>query len=190
MSYDAYDDDDQQQSGGALRAQLEKALKDLKAVQEENAKLSANVKTATLENLLRDKQVPPNIQRWMKRDGVEPTAEAVDKWIAENGEDFGYKPGVQTGNVTDSAEKPEGQQSPAEEAPAASAVASVLTPEDVATLQRLQGLLTQGTGQTILSDQVTTAVNTVESQLGPNASFEEAVAALQSQGIDLQNSRG
>lgn len=184
MSYDDYSDDDQQ-SGGALRAQLEKALKDLKAAQEENTKLSANVKSVTLENLLRDKQVPPNIQRWMKRDGVEPTGEAVDKWIAENGEDFGYKPGS---TQTDSVKTPEGEQSSSVEAPATS-VASVLSAEDVATLQRLQGLLSGSTGQTVMSDQVSTSVATVESKLGPDASYEDVVRELAAQGLDIETGR-
>lgn len=182
MSY-GYDDDsnDEQQNGGALRAQLEKALKDLKAAQEENAKLSKNVKTATLDTVLRDKNVPANIQRWIKRDEVEPTPEAVDQWLAENGTDFGYKPGGET-----AAEKPsEGQQVPATEAPTEPAVPSVLTPEDVAQLERLQGLLAQGVGQTVFSDAATTAVSTVESQLGPDASFQDAVAALKSQGFAI-----
>ena len=62
------------------RAQLEKALKDLKAVQEENAKLSATVKSVTLETVLRDKGIPPKIQRWLKRDGVERgTQRATDR---------------------------------------------------------------------------------------------------------------
>lgn len=187
MSYDDFDDNEQPQSGGALRAQLEKALKDLKAAQEENTKLSASVKSVTLENLLRDKNVPPNIQRWMKRDGVEPTSDAVDKWISENGEDFGYKPGQAQ---TDSASVPEGKQSESVEAPAATAVPSVLSNEDIAALTRIQGLLAGGVGQTLMSDQVTTAVHAVEANLGPNASFEDAVAQLQSQGIDIENTRG
>jgi hypothetical protein len=185
MSYDY--DDDAQQSGGALRDQLEKALKELKGLREENAKLSGTVKTVTLENILRDKQVPANIARWMKRDEVEPTADAVDKWIAENGEDFGYKPGQPQ---PAGAETSEGKQSTPEEAPAAPAVASVLSAEDIAALDRIQGLLAGSVGQTVLSDQVSTSVATVESKLGPNASFEDVVAELQAQGISLENARG
>lgn len=184
MSYDY--DDDEQQNGGALRAQLEKALKDLKAAQEENAKLSKSVKTVTLDNLLRDKNVPANIQRWMKRDEIEPTPDAVDKWLAENGEDFGYKPGV----TETAAEKPsESQQVAATEAPTEPSVPSVLTPEDIAQLERIQGLLAAGTGQTVFSDAADTAVATVESKLGPNASLEDVVAELRAQGIPIESSR-
>lgn len=184
MSYDY--DDDGQQNGGALRAQLEKALKDLKAAQEENAKLSNSVKSVTLENVLRDKQVPPNIQRWIKRDEVDATPEAVDKWLAENGSDFGYQPGqAQPASV----QTPEGEQVQPVEAPAPTAVQSVLSAEDIATLERLQGLLTQGVGQSVMSDQVATSVATVESKLGPDASYEDVVAELQAQGIPLESAR-
>lgn len=186
MSYD-YDDDDQQQNGGALRAQLEKALKDLKAAQEENAKLSKSVKSVTLENLLRDKKVPANIQRWMKRDEIEPTAEAVDKWLDENGSDFGYKPGEQT--ETAAVRPSEGQQVQATEAPTEPAVQSVLTQEDIANFERIQGLLAQGVGQTVYSDAADTAVSTVESKLGPDASFEDVIAELKAQGIPIESGR-
>ena len=186
MSY-AYDEDDNaDQSGSGLRAQLEKALADLKAAQKTNTELNAKFNETRLSQIFADKKVPANIQRWMKRDEVEPSPEAVDKWLAENGEDFGYKPGATPAAVTES---PEGQQSPVEEAPAAPAVESVLTPEDVAQLTRIQGLLAQGVGQTVLSDATSVAVSTVESQLGDNASFEEAVAALQAQGIDMDRAR-
>lgn len=186
MSYDDGFDNDQQ-SGSALRTQLEDALKKLKAVEKERDDFAAKAKTATLETILRDKGVPANIQRWLKRDEVDPSPEAVDKWLAENGEDFGYKPGQAQ---TDSAEAPEGKQSESVEAPAATAVKSVLSAEHIAALEQIQGLLAGGVGQTLMSDAVTTAVNAVESNLGPNASFEEAVAALQSQGIDIENTRG
>jgi len=185
MSYGYDDNDDEQQNGGALRAQLEKALKDLKARDEEIAKLSASVKTVTLDNILRDEKIPPHIQRWIKRDSVEPTAEAVKQWVAENGADFGYKPGEQE---TAAAKPSEGQSASATEAPTEPAVPSVLTPEDVAQLERIQGLLAGGTGQSVYSDAAETAVKTVESQLGPNASMEDVVAALAAQGVPIERS--
>ena len=180
MSYDFDDDDNEQQSGGALRAQLEKALKDLKAVQDENAKLSASVKSATLETVLRDKGIPPKIQRWLKRDDVEPTADAVDKWLAENGEDFGWKP-------RSSAETPEGEQSKPEEAPAAQSTPSVLTDEDAAAYQRANQLAAQGVGQTLTSDQQKAAVDAVASQLDGNPDFGDVVRLLEAQGISIES---
>ena len=179
MSYD-FDDDNEQQSGGALRAQLEKALKDLAAAKEENSKLSTAVKSATLETVLRDKGIPPKIQRWLKRDDVEPTAEAVDKWLAENGEDFGYTPGS-------SAEKPEGEQSKPEEAPAAQSTPSVLSDEDVAAYARANQLSAQGVGQTLTSDQQKASVDAVAAQLDGNPDFGDVVRLLEAQGIAIES---
>ena len=187
MSYDDDQFDDQQSGPKALRDELAKVKKALADAQAENAKLSANVKTVTLENILRDKHIPANIQRWLKRDEVEPSPEAVDKWLAENGEDFGYKPGQAP---TDSASTPEGEQPKSVEAPAATAVESVLSADDIAALERIQGLLAGGTGQTLMSDQVTNVVNAVESNLSPNATFEDAVKELAAQGIAIENTRG
>lgn len=185
----SYDDqfDDQQQSGGALRAQLEDALKKLKAAEKERDEYANKAKSATLETILRDKGVPANIQRWLKRDDVEPSSDAVDKWLAENGEDFGYKPGQAQ---TDSAPAPEGKQSESVEAPAATAVPSVLSADDIAALERIQGLLAGGVGQTLMSDQINTVVGATESNLGPDASFDDVVKSLAAQGIAIENSRG
>lgn len=183
MSY-GYDDDTEQ-TGGALRAQLEEALKKVQALTAENEKLGKSVKTATLDTVLRDKGIPAHIQRWIKRDDVEPTPDAVDKWVAENGADFGYKPGKQE---TAAVEPSEGQQVQAVEAPTEPAVPSVLTPEDVANLERIQGLLAGGSGQTAYSDAAETAVKTVESQLGPNATMDQLVAALAAQGVPIEHS--
>lgn len=181
--YDADDNDFDQndQSAGGLRKALEKANKALAAEQAKTAELSKSVNEFRLTSVLAAKQVPANIQRWMKRDGVEPTAEAVDQWLAENGEDFGWKPGS-------TAEKPEGQESAPEEAPAAAQ--SVLTPEDIAAQQRIQQVSATGVGQTVMSDQVDAAVAAVESATGPNASFNDVVKALAAQGIDIQSHFG
>ena len=187
MSYDDDQFDDQQSGPKALRDELAKVKKLLADAQAENAKLSVNVKTVTLENLMRDKNIPPKIQRWIKRDEVDPSPEAVDKWLAENGEDFGYKPGQAQ---TDSASTPEGEQSTSTEAPAATAVQSVLSAEDIAALERIQGLLGGATGQTVLSDQVNTVVSAVESNLGADASYEDVVKELKAQGLDIESNRG
>ena len=180
--YDEHDDfDANDQNPGNLRKALEKANKRAEAAEKLNADLQKSVNEFRLTSVLAAKSVPANIQRWMKRDGVEPTAEAVDQWLAENGEDFGWKPGS-------TAEKPEGQESAPEEAPAAAQ--SVLTPEDVAAGQRIQQISSTGVGQTVMSDQVDAAVAAVESATGPNASFNDVVKALAAQGIDIQSHFG
>lgn len=182
MSYE-YDEHDDAHEGGpkALRDLVKKLQKDLDKVTEERDGYAAKAKAADLSTIFTTKNVPPSIQRWIKKDGVEPTAEAVDQWLAENGEDFGWKPGS-------TAEKPEGQESAPEEAPAAAQ--SVLTPEDVAAGQRIQQISSTGVGQTVMSDQVDAAVAAVESATGPNASFNDVVKALAAQGIDIQSHFG
>jgi hypothetical protein len=183
MSYEyESDDNDFEQSGPkALREALEKANKALAAEQAKAAELQKSVNEFKLTSVLAAKNVPANIQRWMKRDGVEPTAEAVEQWLTENGEDFGWKPGG-------TAEKPEGQESAPEEAPAVAQ--SVLTPEDIAAQQRIQQVTASGVGQTVSTDQVDAQVAAVESALGPNADFNEVVKALAAQGIPVQSHFG
>ena len=182
MSYEYGDDANDSENGPkALREALEKANKALAAEQAKTAELTKSVNEFRLTSVLAAKNVPANIQRWMKRDGVEPSAEAIDQWLAENGEDFGWKPGS-------TAEKPEGQESAPEEAPAAAQ--SVLTPEDVAAQQRIQQVSSTGVGQTVSSDQIDAAVAAVESSLGSNAGFNDVVKALAAQGIDIQSHFG
>lgn len=184
MSYDFDDDTNEgqtQSKGNGLRAQLEAALAELKQVKEENTTLASKVKQSDLSTLLNERKVPARIQKWMG--DVEPTAAAVDKWLNDNGSDFGWKPG----DSGDSAEPQEGKQVQPEEAPAAPAAQSVLSAEDVATLERIYGLL--GQGQTQLADQQATAVQTVADQLGDDLDFDKAIAGLKSQGIDILASR-
>lgn len=182
MSYEYDEHDDANEDGPkALRDLVKKLQKDLDKVSSERDEFAAKAKAAELTDIFTKKSVPPSIQRWIKKDGVEPTAEAVDQWLAENGEDFGWKPGS-------TAEKPEGQESAPEEAPAAAQ--SVLTPEDVAAQQRIQQVASGGTGQSQTTDQVDAQVAAVESALGPNADFNAVVKALAAQGIPVESHFG
>lgn len=74
-----------------LKKELEESRKAAAELQKEYAKLEKSQKVANLEGILRDKQVPANIAKWIKRDDVDASEEAVSKWLEENGEDFGYK---------------------------------------------------------------------------------------------------
>lgn len=183
MSYDDYDDETQNDGPKALRDLVDKLKRDNAKLTEENSKFAAKAKAADLATVFTKLSVPPKIQRWIK--DVDSTEEAVQKWLDENGEDFGYQP---ASAQTDSVQTPEGEQSTSVEAPA-TAVPSVLSLEDIATFERLQGLLNGSTGQTVLSDQVNTSVATVESKLGPDASFDEVVSELRAQGIDIESAR-
>lgn len=184
MSYD-YDDDTNEDGPKALRDLVKKLQRDLEKVTEERNTFASKAKEADLSKVFTKLSVPPRIQRWMK--DVEPTEEAVGKWLAENGEDFGYTPGQAQ---TDSVKTPEGEQYTSTEAPAATAAQSVLSEEDIATYQRLTGLMAAGAGQHLPSDHADTVVNSVADKLGPDASFEAVIAELRSQGIAVESSFG
>ena len=186
MSYD-YDDDEQNEGPKALRDLVKKLQRDLEKVTEERDSFASKAKEADLSRVFTDLKIPAHIQRWMKRDGVEADEAAVKQWVNENGADFNFKLGDAPAAVT---ETPEGQNVSPAEAPAAPAVESVLTPEDIAHLERIQGLMAGGVGQTQLSDAADTAVATVASQLGDNASFEEVIKALAAQGIPIESNFG
>jgi len=101
MSFD--DDDDFDASGGSQNP-LRKVVRDLekklaaeqKAREEAEGKLSAVSKTVrqrTVSDVLKDKGANPALARFALQDlDEDPTPEAVDKWLTENGELFGYKP--------------------------------------------------------------------------------------------------
>lgn len=189
MSYDDFDDEQnygEENSPKALRDLVKKLTKERDALKAERDTFATQAKEATLSTVFTDLKIPAHIQRWMKRDGVEANADAVKTWVNENGADFNFKLGD---NAPAETESPEGQQSSPVEAPAAPAAQSVLTPEDAAELARLQALMAGGVGPTVSSDALSTAVASVESQLGPNASFDEAVAALRAQGIEIESAR-
>lgn len=94
--------DDVESGPKALREAYEKLKKQFSEAKKEHQKLQADFKTlstqtkaSTLDGILREKGVPANVAKWLKRDDVEADVEAVDKWLAENGEDFGWKPNAQ-----------------------------------------------------------------------------------------------
>lgn len=185
MSDYEYDDDDQQgntPTPKALRDALAKANKELEKLREANADLSKKAGEATLSSIFKDKAVPANIQRWMKRDEVDPTPEAVDKWLEENGADFGWKPGGEQ----PAGEPPEGKQT-AEEAPAP-AVQSVLSPEDIAAYQRVNAAVAAGSGSATPLDQQKAAVDQVAAQVDVTTDIATVVQMLAERGIPVEGS--
>lgn len=179
-----YDEQDEQNENGpkALREALEKANKELKALREANEKAQADLAKQSLANVLRDKKVPDSIQKWIKRDEVAPTEEAVDKWLEENGSDFGWKPG---GQEASEGAKPE--EAPTQGAPAPQA--SVLSEAEIAAYARVQAALGGTSGApAIPADQQKAAVDAVASQvnLGYSATnYEDVVRMLRDKGIPM-----
>lgn len=178
-----YDEHDEQSDGPkALREALEKANKELKALREQNEKAQAELAKQSLANVLRDKSVPANIQRWIKRDNIDPTPEAIDKWLEENGADFGWKPGVQ-----EASEGATAQEAPTQGAPAPQ---SVLSPSDAEQLQRLLDAFGGASGQAGMpANQAQAAVEQVAAkvQFGGYAptSIEDGARMLKELGIDI-----
>ena len=115
-----FDDYDEQGNNGPadLRKALEKAKRDLKAAQDraeaaEQAAADAlqKVKATSLRDLLTDAKVDPKFARLAERDGIEPTAEAVKSWIAENKDFYNFGPAkAATEQVADEEEQAEDEE--------------------------------------------------------------------------------
>jgi hypothetical protein len=82
------DDQDNTPLVKQLRAAVEKANSALKAKDEELNKLSSQVKTQSVREILRDLKVNPKVANLIPSD-LEPTADAVGKWVKEYEDVFG-----------------------------------------------------------------------------------------------------
>lgn len=165
-------DDRQDSSPKALREALEKANKQAAEAQKALDEMRAQLNKRTLSDTLRDKGVPASLQKWMEKDNV--TADTVDKWLDENGSDFGWKAGGDA--------QPEGQQ-PAQEVPAPQ---SVLSAEDIAAIARVQALTGQSTSPVIPSDQAKAAVDSIAANIDLKSDYNSVVKLLQAQGIPME----
>lgn len=118
LNFDDLFDDDAYE-GGDLVGKLRKALKaqqkankeqadELAAMKTEYDGLKKTVTSKTLEQLLEAKGAKPALAKFMG--DVDASEEAVDAWLAENGDVFGYTPKAADSTTTDTAgEKPAGE---------------------------------------------------------------------------------
>jgi hypothetical protein len=154
---DDYTGDDHSPAG--LRKALEKALAKAKeaearAVKAEAAAADAQkvVRKSTLAEILKDKGVKPGLTRFLEKDDVEATPEAVDAWLTENGEFFNVKAEA-TPEQTPAADNDAhvdltGHEDVIDPALAEALQASQrldqsgVSPSQVGTIQRVQGLST------------------------------------------------
>lgn len=112
MSYDFDDHEDEQSAGPkALRdhaKKLEKQLEDLtKRLEDaEKARTEAEkkAKASSLRDVLTGLQIDPKFARLAERDGVEPEADAVKKWVDENKDFYSFTP-TQTAQVDEVADE-------------------------------------------------------------------------------------
>ena len=94
---DYNDYDDENDNPGNLRKAHDKAKKEAKeaearaaAAEAALAELQGKFKSQSLTSLLSERKIPAGLSKFMG--DVEPTAEAVDAWLKENGELFNLKP--------------------------------------------------------------------------------------------------
>ena len=181
MSDDIWSTEDEaNQAPAGLRdhaKNLEKQLKEQQKLyadlQKQYAEIEKAQKKASLDGILREKQVPPRIAKWLTRDEVEPTEEAVSKWLEENGEDFGFKPGTKEAPKQDATEQVEPEQE------------SVLNEDDTALLNGWASLDESrpggGTGE-----RMDDRIKDVEARASrANASFDDLVKMMQEAGIPM-----
>ena len=157
-----YDDDDddfdngEDNSPAGLRKALKKALAEAKKAQDDLAAEKAartaaekTVKKSTLKEILESKGIKPGLTRWLEKDDVDATPEAVDAWVKENGEFFNIQPvAEQQQQQADQEQHGEesGDQLPDDLVAALQASAQLdasgVAPSQVGTMQRIQSLST------------------------------------------------
>lgn len=87
-------------NGGGLRKQLEQALARLKTLEGENETLKTQTRQAAISTLLTEKKYDAKVAKLIPKD-VEPTADAVKKWLDEYGDVFNIKQDDATAAETD-----------------------------------------------------------------------------------------
>jgi len=172
---DYYDDDETQNGPKALRELVEKQSKELKKLQDDLAaereartKAEQAVKSTSLSTILRDKGVKPGLAKWLEKDEVEASPEAVDAWLKENGEFFNVKP-AEPEKAEPQADEPQGE--------------SNVSPELEQALRAAQGLDASGVSPSEVD--VIKKVMSVSDDPAKAGSYEDLVAALAGTGVDL-----
>lgn len=86
-----FDDDAQTPTMKDLRKQIKALQKERDDAVASAAALQSSVKQRTVQEVLTSKGANPKLAKFALADGVEDEA-AAEKWLAENGELFGYQP--------------------------------------------------------------------------------------------------
>lgn len=90
-----FEDENQneQESGKALRDARDAAAKEAKDLKAELAKLQGQLTERNLKDVLQGKSLNPGLAKWIAQDGVDGSDTAkVDEWLTANAELIGYKP--------------------------------------------------------------------------------------------------
>lgn len=92
----------QQQLPKGFRTALAKAQKEAKDLKEANEKLLKQVRQAAISQVLKTKNIDPKVAKLVPAE-IEPTPEAVEKWLEEYADVFPVKP-------AEDAKPPEGNE--------------------------------------------------------------------------------
>lgn len=152
---------------------LEKKLKEQNAAfekaQEQIASLTKANAATSLSSILKEKKVSPRIAKWIAKDEVEPTEEAITKWLSENGEDFGYKPGAEQDENKSEETVHEGQ---------------VIDADDVAMLEGYASL-DESRGAGGVRGQADLKLADMERAFAGKQSMDELIAEFKRQGVPM-----
>lgn len=74
-----------------LRSQLKAALKKNKELSDQLGTAQAEARKSNIGNYFRDKGINPKLAKYVPAD-LDPTSDALDKWVAEDGELFNIVP--------------------------------------------------------------------------------------------------
>jgi hypothetical protein len=173
--WDEFETDDEGQTPGDLRNLVKKLQKQLKTVQgqleEKDStinELTNKVKATSLRDLLTEAKIDPKFARLAERDGVEPTAEAVKKWVDDNKDFYSFTPAAAASEQDDAGD----DQGEGEE--------DHVDPDLVAAVA--QGQATEGVGRPSGSSTVTETIRQAMANPGQFKSREDMIAFLKDLG--------
>lgn len=95
-----FEDDNQneQESGKALREARDAAAKEAKDLKTELGKLQSQLTERNLKDVLQGKSLNPGLAKWIAQDGIDGSDPAkVEEWLTTNAELIGYKAGTPDG---------------------------------------------------------------------------------------------
>jgi hypothetical protein len=100
MPYDYEDDERELENSNLvkdLRKQIKDAHKELNEWKSKFEKSNLEFGQLKLRDVLSERKVPTSAAKWILKDGVDVNdASALDKWLEENGSDFGYQKSATT----------------------------------------------------------------------------------------------
>lgn len=94
------DENDTNEGGKGLRAQLEAALEEIKTLKQTAADAKAEARESKVTTVLKDKGVNPKVAKF-----IGPEVEDIEAWLTENADVFGFTVGGGTSEPNVSADE-------------------------------------------------------------------------------------